>query len=132
MKVPVHKTVALVLSLAKLHNYCIDEKEAHCDVAYSSAIDEWRNELTGAVPLVETTHHQHADDSRTTGTVTPLQLLDGGNHFDDIGLNGCYNRQRQYNYLSRRTGIPLPRDRLHSHVADTGLTRPMPIPRHRR
>jgi hypothetical protein len=132
MKVPVHKTVALVLSLAKLHNYCIDEKEAHCDVAYSSAIDEWRNKLTGAVPLVETTHHQHADDSRTTGTVAPLQLLDGGNHFDDIGLNGRYNRQRRYNYLSRRTGIPLPRDRLHSHVADTGLTRPMPIPRRRR
>jgi hypothetical protein len=65
MKLPVHKTVARVFALAKLHNYSIDENEARCEVAYSSAIDEWRNELTGAVPLVETTH-QHTDASRTT------------------------------------------------------------------
>ena len=77
MKIPVHKTVALVLALAKLHNYRTDENEARCDVAYSSAIDEWRNELTGAVPLVETTHQQHTDASSTTDTVTPRQLLDG-------------------------------------------------------
>jgi hypothetical protein len=58
----------------------------------------------------------------TTGTATPLHLLDRGNHFDDIGLNGRYNRQRRYNYLSRITGSPLPRKQLHSHVADTSLT----------
>jgi hypothetical protein len=130
MKIPVHKTVALVLALAKLHNYCIDENEARCDVAYSSALDKWRNELTGAaVPLVEITHQQHTDASRTTDTVSPRQLLDGGSHFDDIGVNGRYNRQRRYNYLSKSTGMPLPRDRLHSHILDTGLARPIPIPR---
>jgi hypothetical protein len=131
MKIPVHKTVALVLALAKLHNYRTDENEARCDVAYSSAIDEWRNELTGAVPLVETTHQQHTDASSTTDTVTPRQLLDGGNHLDDIGVNGCSNRQSRYNYLSRSTGMPLPRNRLHSHILDTGLARPIPIPRRR-
>ena len=109
MNVTVHKTVAIVLAHAKLHNYCIDEKETTCDVAYASAIDEWQNELTGAVPMVETHQQYSTDDRSTTGTATPLQLLDGGNRFDDIGLNGRYNRQRRYNYLSRITGSPLPR-----------------------
>jgi hypothetical protein len=133
VNVTVHKTVALVLALAKLHNYCIDEKDGRCDDAYGNAVDKWRNEETGAVPLVETRHTQYTDeDSSSTGTVTPRQLLDGGNHFDDIGVNGRYNRQRRYNYLSRITGRPLPREQLHSHVADTGLTRPIPQPSARR
>jgi hypothetical protein len=55
VNVTVHKTVALVLALPKLHNFCIDEKETTCDVAYASAIDEWQNELTVAVPLVKHT-----------------------------------------------------------------------------
>jgi hypothetical protein len=54
VNVTVHKTAALVLALAKLHNYCIDEKETNCDVAHGSAIDDCRNELTGIVPLLET------------------------------------------------------------------------------
>jgi hypothetical protein len=55
MNVAVHKTVALVLALSKLHNYCIDaDKCPFCDTAFSTAADEWRNEASGAVPLVET------------------------------------------------------------------------------
>jgi hypothetical protein len=55
MNVAVHKTVALVLALAKLHNYCVDAHEsAYCETAFSTAADEWRNEASGAVPLVET------------------------------------------------------------------------------
>ena len=100
------------------------KKEGRCDDAYRNAVDEWRNEESGAGPLVETRHMQYTDDSISTWTVTPHPLLDGGNQFDDIGVNGRYNRQRRYNYLSRITGRPLPRERLHSHVADTGLTRP--------
>ena len=118
MNVAVHKTVALVLALAKLHNYCIDaEEQTYCDAAFSTAADEWRSKESGAVPLVETQQHSG---------VTPRQLLDGGNHFDDIGMNGRYNRQRRYNYISETAGIALPRDRLHSFVADSGVTRPTP------
>jgi hypothetical protein len=53
MNVTVHKTVALVLALARLHNYCNDENEASCYAAYSTAADEWRNEVSGAVTLVQ-------------------------------------------------------------------------------
>jgi predicted secreted protein len=65
----VHKTVALVLALARLHKYCINENEADCDVAYSTATDEWRNKVSGAVPLVETPQ-QYNDDARSAG-ITP-------------------------------------------------------------
>ena len=48
---------------------------------------------------------------------------------DDIGgIVGRHNRQRRYNYMSANNGIPLPRDRLLSHVASIGLTRPTPLP----
>ena len=53
------------------------------------------------------------------------------NHFDDFAVNGRYNKQRRYNYMSRSIGIPLPRERLHSHIVDTGLTRPTPHPSRR-
>lgn len=116
MRVSLKKTVALVCALAKLHNFCIDADDG--DVPTSTASDEWRNEMTGAVPLVPTLNSESGRD------VAPQQLLDGGNHFDDVGQNGRYNRQRQYDYVSRSEGRALPRDRLHSLVADAGLTRP--------
>ena len=75
-------------------------------------------EFTNAVPLVETEH----SDSLNHGT--PQQLLDGGNHFDDIGNIGRYNRQRRYNYIAETQGTALPCDELLSLVALAGLTRP--------
>lgn len=83
-----HKTGALVHAIAKRDNYCVDEKEPPGDDAYGSAVDERRNEVTGALPLVERTlhHMQEFIDDRSTGTVTPVQLLDGRNHIGDIGL----------------------------------------------
>lgn len=95
MNITVSKTVALVLALvARLHNYYIDENEARCDVAYSTATDEWRNEVSGAVPLVQTPQQYNDDDASSAGII-PRQLLDGGTHFDDLGVNGRYNRQRR-------------------------------------
>jgi hypothetical protein len=122
----VHKTVGLVPALARLHSYCIDEYEASCDAAYSTATDEWQNEVSGAVPLVQTP--QQYNNNASSAGITPCQLLDGSNRFDDISANVCYNRQRRYNYISTSTRIPLPRKRLHSYVADTGLSRPTPQP----
>jgi DDE superfamily endonuclease len=123
MNVTVRKSVALVLSLAKLHNFCIDFDDSH--VLPQTATDEWQNELQGAVPLVQTQHLE----SQQRDNLVPEQLIGGGNHFDDIGVNGRHNRQRRYNYFIRRNeGILLPRDRLHSLVDSAGLTRPAPLP----
>jgi hypothetical protein len=122
MNVSVKKTVALVLALAKLHNFCINNDVSHCNDAYISAADEWQNEMNGAVSLVETQHSESGRD------VTPRQLLDGGHHFDDIGLPECYNRQQRYYYNSATSGIALPRHQMHSFVVSIGLTRPLPLP----
>ena len=123
MNVSVQKTVALVLALAKLHNYFIDADGAS-DLTFTAS-DEWQHEINGAVPLVTT-----GDSQESSGhDVVPEQLLDGGNHFDDIGgVNGRYNRQRRYNTISENAGVALPRDRLHSYVAAIGVTRPTPLP----
>ena len=123
MNVTVHKTVALVLALAKLHNYCIDAEDGNSDLTHTAS-DEWLTEVNGGVPLVAT-----GDPSSSHNDVVPEQLLDGGNHFDDIGgVTGRYNRQRRYNYVSENAGVSLPRDQLHSYIASIGVTRPTPLP----
>ena len=117
MNVSIRKTVALVLCLAKLHNYCIDADDNV--VLPCTASDEWQHEVNGAVPMEET---EHSDSS---GGITPRQLLEGGHHFDDIGgITGRYNRQRRYNYICENQGVTQPRDRLHDSIASMGLTRP--------
>ena len=89
------------------------------------ANDEWNIELNGGVPLVAAAT---ADD----GDVIPQQLINGGNHFDDLGgVNGRYNRQRRYNYASETKRVPLPRGQLHLYIASIGVTRPTPLSRRR-
>ena len=106
-----------------MHNYCIDSDDTV--VLSRTASDEWQHEMQGAVPTVAT------DPSDSNGGIAPRQLLDGGNHFDDIGLSGRYNRQRRgYNYISENEGTPLPQDRQHDFlVASAGLTRPSLVTR---
>jgi hypothetical protein len=71
VNVSIEKSIALVIALAKLHNYCID-----CDdtVTPSTASDKWQSEVNGAFPLVATTEAHH-DLNRDR---PPRQLLDGG------------------------------------------------------
>jgi hypothetical protein len=122
MGVSIKKTVALVIALAKLHNYCIDCDDA---IVPSTASDEWQSEVHGAIPLVPLVEENHNLDVG----ITPRQLLDGGNHFDDIGSNGRYNRQRRYTYMSESAGAPQPREYLHSLVASAGVTRSLLVAR---
>ena len=121
VNVTVPKTVALVLALAKLHNFIIDAEDdrSTVDLTYLPN-DEWNIELNGGVPLVTAT---------AEGDVIPQQLMNGGEHYDDIGgVPGRYNRQRRYNYASVIDSVPLPRDQLHSYVRAQNITRPTPLP----
>jgi hypothetical protein len=112
------KTVALVIVLAKLHNYCIDEKDA--DVPAISAVDELRTEMQGGIPL-ETT------PTPSGRVLLPRQLIDGGNHFDDMDRAHRRSRTRQYQSQAEASHQQLPRDRLHDLVAEANLCRPVPI-----
>jgi DDE superfamily endonuclease len=109
LNVSVQKTVALILALAKLHNCCINAHDS--SVPPSTASDAWENEVHGAVPLVQTQHSSSMDE----GITSQQELLDGGNHFDNVGrTHGCTIRQRRYNYMVRTQDITLPRDVLQS------------------
>ena len=98
-RVVISKTIALVMILAKLHNFCIDEESEDVSSpvqqrnrggSRSTSLspllcnDEnnvvYRSGMT-AVPLVEV--------EEGSQEVTPRVLLDGGNHFDDVDRNSC-------------------------------------------
>ena len=79
MGVSVMKTVALVIALAKLHNFCIDENEAQA--LPSHARDELWTEMRGGIPLEGTRTTNTAGGTRA---VVPCQLIDGDRHFVDI------------------------------------------------
>lgn len=108
--ISIKKTVALVLSLAKLHNFLIeDENEGSMEA--SLAQDERHMEQIGAVPL--------EDNQETNGQGVPVQLLGGGSHFEGMDRN---ERRRLHRSFS---GIELPREHLYAEVLDKDLQRPL-------
>jgi hypothetical protein len=103
------KTTAMVMALAKIHNYCTDEVDLPLQ---STVADGFRKVKIGAVPMVM---------SPEANMVVPVGLFHAGHHFDDIGTNHHCNRQQSSGQL--------PRDKMHEHVAAKGLQCPKPVPR---
>lgn len=102
-QISIAKSVALVIALAKLHNFCIDEHDA--EVIPLQPSDEWDLQVEGAIAAAD---------------IDPLpnELLDGGNHFDDIAPLA---RRR----LVRSGMMPgLPRQVLQDHIHTGNYTRP--------
>jgi hypothetical protein len=101
--ITITKTTALTMSLCKLHNFCIDNKEATAligtsnDIAYVSA--------EGGVPF-------DGED------MLPSQLLDGGEHFTDA--------RRNY-YQSHSAIGALPKQTMLQHIIDSDKCRPKPV-----
>jgi hypothetical protein len=81
VNVTIKKTVALILALAKLHNYCIKVEDGQSDLTYT-ANSKWNSELNGSVPLVPATAPDLSEDisSAYNKDVLPMQLLHGGEH----------------------------------------------------
>jgi hypothetical protein len=70
VNIRIEKTVALVVALAKLHNFCIARDT---DVSANTARDEWLSEINGAVPLVPVEGYDQGSESRLSSLV-PQQL----------------------------------------------------------
>ena len=119
MNISLKRTIALVIALAKLHNFCIDEKDLK--VPAVPPIDELRTEMQGGVPLETTT--------MTGRNPIPRQLIGGGNHFDDMDRASRRRRVRQYEHEAQASHQQLPRDRLHDLIAEANLRRPVPTTR---
>ena len=81
----------------------------------SSARDELRAQLRGGIPL------QEEQGWMDLPQVIPRQLLDAGDHFDDINRASRLLRMQQY------VGLELSRDRLHDLVVQDNLQRPPPV-----
>ena len=105
--VSVQKAVALVLALAKLDKYYIDA-DGVSNLTYTASNERQHNINGAVVPLVAT-----GDSQEPSGhDVVSEQILDRGNHFDNIGgVNGRCNRQQGYNTISEHAGVALPCDR---------------------
>ncbi len=70
------KAVALVLALAKLHNFCINERQS---IEAATARDTSHIEQVGGVPLVALDQEENI--------FVPWQLLGAGEHFEGIDRN---------------------------------------------
>ena len=107
------KINALVLSAARLHNFCLDMGQ---QVEPMDAIDEGHLEVQGLVPL--------EPDSQINGLLLPRDLMDGGDHFDDVDHN---ERRRRMRLETERGLIVLPREQLCTAMADGHFERSTPI-----
>ena len=109
------KIVALVNALAKLHNFCIDEKDG-TNIPEQLSGDHllMMNDCNGYVPMEPSADHQG---------VIPAALMNGGHHFQDVPRNIRRNR-RQSNIAEL-----LPRQLLLQQVIDSHMTRPTVLPK---
>jgi DDE superfamily endonuclease len=107
LNVSLAKTMAMVMALAKIHNYCTDEVNL---MLQSTVVDGFCNVNIGAIPMVHLAQANMA---------LPEGLLHAGHHFDNIGANSCRNRQT--------SSVQLPCNTMHDYVAPKGLLRPKPV-----
>jgi hypothetical protein len=115
MNVSIAKTCALVLALAKMHNFCIDANDVAAEPTRNDAVTM---ELNGAVPL------QDIVMGNNSGRV-PSQLLGGGHHMDGLASTV----RRQTNYRNRNQPSQLPRSIMHNQVMEMNILRPVPFRR---
>jgi hypothetical protein len=100
------KTIALVVSLTKLHNYCIEE----ADIATEATVgDRFTNRNNGCVRMV-------FSDAKME---LPEGLLYGGHHRDDMLSNSSHSHSNQPSEI-------FPREILLAQVVAKNLKRPTP------
>ena len=113
MGISLKRSVALVVALAKLHNFCIDET-----VPSMTAADDLQLSLDGGIPL---------ERSNAARMQLPRQLMDGGDHFEDMDCLTRRQRERDTERDAARNHAGLlPRERLCIQVQDGNLSRPPP------
>jgi hypothetical protein len=120
INISIQRVIALVNALAKLHNFCIDQQDkvgGGNQVIASSVVDafSFMNDVEGFVDL------EAVGEEHETEFLVPTQLLDAGNHFDEVPRNRRIHRD-----ATGRPSIPnkLPRKALHDVVLASHKVRP--------
>ena len=110
------RIIALVNALAKLHNFCIDEKDGtQIPEQLNGDHLHMMNDCNGFVPM-----EPSADDQEVF--LVPAALMNGGHHFIDVPRNIRRQQMRQ------NSNELLPRQRLLQQVIDSHMTRPKIFP----
>lgn len=107
--ITIKRTVAMVNALAKLHNFCIDEKEADVPALPPRDLVRVMTNERGFLPMEE-----------SGPPLPPRQLLDGGDHFDDFH----WDVRRPPRRGNKNVVVVLPRDVLLEHIIDSHMVRP--------
>jgi hypothetical protein len=108
MNISIGKTTALVVSLAKLHNFCLDRRELNAGDNLAS--DKLDLQLQGAVSL-----------QSVAGVTLVPAMLGGGHHWDNVPpQERC-----------RHESTSLPRSFMHEIIVNKNLSRPIPENRQR-
>jgi hypothetical protein len=103
MNITIGKTTAMVIALAKLHNFCIDHRE----MASPNSIPN---------DTLELNIHGAVDLEFIAGVPMIPAMLGGGHHRDDVRpIPRC-----------RRVDTNNPRFRLHNEIIEKNLSRPTP------
>lgn len=122
MNITIQKTIAFVHALAKLHNFCIDERRGNDTVdniilqnpLHSDTLHIMENE-NGYTPITTTANHDVA---------VPLGLMNIGNNTGD-GIPRSLRQQQERNEIRMAGGVErLPRHSLHLQVIAQHGTRP--------
>jgi hypothetical protein len=117
--ISIRKTTSLVLALAKIHNFCIDQNET--SMIPSTSVDELRSasQANALVPLE--LFNGDYDDMADGNTTVPRQLIGGGEYFDDLPSDIWQLSRRRY------LGVQLPRELLAEDIVkENNYLRPRP------
>jgi hypothetical protein len=101
----IRKTISLVNALAKLHNFCIETQERSAGDLHPRDYASLITNADGYVTLTST---------EESTTPIPVELLNGGQHFDDYPRSMRRGQQ----------DVNLPRQRLCEMVGQQHLVRP--------
>lgn len=130
-RISIQKTVALVVALCKLHNFCIDANDGVVDVVSNNHprdIVNLRNRsMRVGDGIVDMTILN--DEEEQCEVPVPREIMGNGHHLDEFPIN-YRDRQLSYDGLNHllRDGHLLPRERLCNHVEQTNRIRPKAPP----
>ena len=107
------KIIALVNALAKLHNFCINEKEGDADVLLNVDEEYVMTNTGGYIEMV-------SDDRTQHDIPIPAAIMDCGHHFQDVPRTYW----RLWNNRSNNPDVELPRKEMHDKVVNLHACRP--------
>jgi hypothetical protein len=111
MNTSIRKIVAMVNALAKLHNFCKDVEEDNT-VLLDTSVEDLQHLMDGPEGYINLNQVEGID------TPVPLELMDGGRHFNDVP------EAIRKRHMREQLSSALPRTQLLLKVINSNMDRP--------